>query len=138
MTLRIVSERLPTISSTEGKIYVTDYIDVKEKDSDAGFYQSEIKTAEVIEKSTGSVTLIEKTREKTAKIEWIEVSPKRKVFGRAVVEAVENDLRERGYKLVKVEAVRAVVPFWEKLGYVPQEEGVPGQALEMAKVLQNT
>ncbi|MBA7587712.1 hypothetical protein ES708_29746 [subsurface metagenome] len=51
------------------------------------------------------------------------------------MEAVERDLRARGYHLVELNAVPDSIPFWTAIGYIPQAEEIPSQALDMAKML---
>lgn len=50
-------------------------------------------------------------------------------------DAVERDLKARGYYLVDLIALPDTIPFWKALGYVPQAAEVPGEGLEMAKRL---
>ena len=126
--------RLPATVSIRGRTFIIAYTSVKEAKDEPGVYLAEVKVAEdrgII----GGTSLALSPKEEVARIEWASVTPRRIGLGRAMIEAVERDLRARGYYLVELVAVPDSIPFWKALGYIPQAEEIPGQALDMAKML---
>ncbi|NVM23022.1 MAG: GNAT family N-acetyltransferase [Desulfobacterales bacterium] len=127
--------RLPATLSVRGRTFVAFYTSVKEATGLPGTYIAEIRVVEVGEGFVGGVSLAVTPQKETARVEWASVTPRGIGLGRAIVEAVERDLKARGYYLVELLAVPDSIPFWKALGYIPQAEDVPGEALEMAKML---
>ncbi len=127
--------RLPDIVAIRGRPFVIAYTSVKEAKDELGVYLAEVEVAEVGVGIVGGVSLALTPEKETARIEWASVTPRRIGLGRAMMEAVERDLRARGYHLVELNAVPDSIPFWTAIGYIPQAEEIPGQALDMTKML---
>ncbi|MBA7676473.1 hypothetical protein ES703_84714 [subsurface metagenome] len=127
--------RLPTMMSVRGRPFVIAYTSVREAKGQPGVYLAEVEVAEVGVGIVGGVSLAVTPETETARIEWASVTPRRIGLGRAMMEAVERDLRARGYHLVELNAVPDSIGFWKALGYIPQAEEIPGQALDMQKPL---
>ena len=127
--------RLPATVSVRGRTFVVGYTSVKEAKDQPGVYLADVEVAEVGEGIVGGVSLAVTPEKETARIEWASVTPRRIGLGRAMIGAVERDLKARGYYLVELVAVSDSIPFWKVLGYIPQAEEVPGEGLEMAKML---
>jgi len=125
--------RLPTTVSIQGRTFVIKY--VSEKENKAGKYLAEVIVVEEDKGSVGDVSLGLDPKEEVARIEWASVALRRIGLGRAMVEAVERDLKARGYYLVELHAVPDSVGFWKARGYRPQAEDIPGEGLDMAKLL---
>lgn len=127
--------RLPTTVEVKGRKYVVRYTSIRKAKDEPGIHIAEVELAEVSKGIVGGVSLEMNPRAETARIAWASATPRRIGLGRAMVEAVERDLRARGYYLVDLLAVPDSIPFWKALGYVPQAAEVPGEGLEMAKRL---
>lgn len=127
--------RLPATVPVRGRTFVIAYTSVKEAKDEPGVYLAEVEVAEVGVGIVGGVSLAVTPEKETARIEWASVTPRRIGLGRAMIEAVERDLRARGYYLVELNAVPDSIPFWKALDYIPQAKEIPGQALDMAKML---
>ena len=127
--------RLPTTVEVKGRKYVVRYTSIREAKDEPGLHIAEVELAEVGKEIVGGVSLEMNPKAETARIAWASVTPRRAGLGRAMVEAVERDLRARGYYLVDLLALPDTIPFWKALGYVPQAAEVPGEGLEMAKRL---
>jgi len=127
--------RLPTAVEVKGRKYVVGYTSIREAKGEPGIHIAEVELAEVGKGIVGGVSLEMKPKEETARIVWASAVPRRAGLGRAMVEAVERDLKARGYYLVDLLALPNSIPFWKALGYVPQAAEVPGEDLEMAKRL---
>ncbi|GAH71937.1 unnamed protein product [marine sediment metagenome] len=126
---------MPTTVEVKGRKYVVRYTSIREAKDEPGLHIAEVELAEVGKGIVGGVSLKMNPKAETARIEWASAVPRRAGLGRAMVEAVERDLRARGYYLVDLLAVPDSIPFWKALGYVPQAVEVPGESLEMAKRL---
>lgn len=125
--------RLPVTVSIGGRTFLIKYVSERE-DKAPGKYVAEVEVQEE-GRSVGGVSLGLGPKEEIARIEWASVALRRIGLGRAMIKAVERDLKARGYYLVELNAVPDSIGFWKALGYYPQAEEISGQALDMAKML---
>jgi len=126
--------RLPVTMSVGGRTFLIKYVSEKEAKAAPGKYVAEVIVEEE-GKTVGGVSLGLDPKEEVATIEWASVTYRRIGLGRAMIEAVERDLKARGYYLVELHAVPDSIGFWKAMGYRPQAEEIPGEGLEMAKML---
>ena len=126
---------LPTTFQVAGRTFVIGYTSLKESPPEPGTHIAEVELVEVGRGIVGGVSLALKPQTRDARIEWASVANRRKGIGRAMVQAVEKDLASRGYRQIALHAVPDSIPFWKRLGYEAEEEEVPGEGLEMGKLL---
>lgn len=129
------SGRLPTTVEVKGRKFVVSYTSIREARGEPGIHIAEVELAEAGKGILGGVSLEMDPKAETARIAMASAVPRRVGLGQAMVEAVERDLKARGYYLVDLLARPDSIPFWKALGYVPQAAEVPGEGLEMAKRL---
>ena len=127
--------RLPVTVSVGGRTFLIKYVSEKEAKAAPGKYVAEIKVEEDGKGSVGGVSLGLDPKEQVATIEWASVALRRIGLGRSMIEAVERDLKARGYYLVELNAAPDSIGFWKAQAYRPQAEEVPGEGLDMAKML---
>ena len=126
---------LPTTFQIAGRTFVIGYTSLKENPPEPGTHIAEVELVEIGRGIVGGVSLALKPRTRDANIEWASVTDRRKGIGRAMVQAVEKDLASRGYRQITLHAVPDSIPFCKRLGYEAEEEEVPGEGLEMGKLL---
>jgi len=126
---------LPTTFQIAGRTFVVGYTSLKGTPGEKGAFTAEVELVEVGKGIAGGVSLIVYPDKRTAHIDWASITDRRKGIGWAMVQAVEKDLASRGYREITLHAVPDSIPFWKRLGYEAEEEGVPGEGLEMSKRL---
>lgn len=126
---------LPATVRVAGRDFRIDYIGLREAKGEPGLYLAEIVVTEEGRGSVGGTSLVLNPKEKKARIDYASVAHRRIGLGRAMLQAVERDLRARGYDLIELLAVSDSIPFWKRLGYQPEKEEIPGEGLEMWKFL---
>lgn len=126
---------LPTTFQIAGRTFIIGYTSLKENPSEPGNYIAEVELVEVGRGVAGGVTLFLWPETRTARMDWVSVTPRRIGLGRATVQAVERDLASRGYRKVTLFALPDTISFCKRLGYEAEEEEVPGEGLEMSKRL---
>lgn len=129
------SGTLPATFNVTWRTFVVGYASVKEAPREKGAFIAEVELVELPRGIVGGVSLILRPEKRTARIEYTSVTDRRKGIGRALVQAVERDLKSRGYERIDLLAVTDSIPFWRRLGYRAAAEEVPGEALEMFKFL---
>lgn len=114
---------LPTTVQISGRTFVIGYTSLKETPTEKGVYIAEVEAAEVGKGIVGGVTLALTPAAGVARIEWISTTVRGIGLGRAMVQAVEQDLASRGYERIDLLALLDPVAktdtilFWKPLGY---------------------
>jgi len=126
---------LPTTFQVANRTFVVGYTSLKETPGEKGASTAEAELVEVGKGIAGGVSLILYTDKRLAHLDWASATPRRIGLGRAMVQAVERDLKSRGYERIELLALPDSIPFWKRLGYQPEKEPEPDGGLEMGKVL---
>lgn len=124
---------LPTTFQVAGRTFVIGYTSLKETPGEKGAFTAEVELVEVGKGIAGGVSLIVYPDKRIAHIDWASATPRRIGLGRAMVQAVERDLKSRGYKRIELLAVPDSIPFWKRLGYQPEGEPDADGGLKMSK-----
>ena len=124
---------LPTTFDVAGRTFVVGYTSLKETPGEKGAHTAEVQLIEVGKGTAGGVSIIFYPDKRLAHIDWASATPRRIGLGRAMVQAVERDLKSRGYERIELLALPDSIPFWKKLGYRPEGEPDADGGLKMSK-----
>lgn len=124
---------LPTTFQVSGRTFVVGYTSLKETPGEKGAFTAEVELVEVGKGIAGGVSLILWPEKRMAHLDWASATPRRIGLGRAMVQAVERDLKSRGYERIELLALPDTIPFWKRLGYQPEGEPDANGGLEMSK-----
>ncbi len=133
ISMALGPQLLPTTFQVSGRTFVVGYTSLKETPGEKGAFTAEVELVEVGKGIAGGVSLILWPEKRMAHLDWASATPRRIGLGRAMVQAVERDLKSRGYERIELLALPDTIPFWKRLGYQPEGEPDANGGLEMSK-----
>jgi len=110
---------LPAVFNIAGRTFVVGYTELKDYPAIKRTWRAEVQLGEVGKGIIGGMTLYLRPGTRSADIDWAQVTDRRQGIGREMVQAVEKDLKSRGYREITLHSVPDVIPFWQNLGYRP-------------------